>query len=124
MGALAGAESFIALEGDLSNWKLSAVAQIASVPRGALRRQTSDPLLDFAILPLQQESVSVIFRQIAQIGFNEAIVHIQIEMDGTLAFGACDNFHPECVFASEIVPAALLDTLVVEGLIDSYRRVP
>ena len=38
-------------------------------------------------------------RIIAAIGgtIPNAIIHIQIEKDGLLQFGAYDNFHPECI---------------------------
>jgi len=64
----------------------------------------------------------MIHREVCRLGFKAAIEHLQIEKDGKLAFGACDGFHPECVFVSETVPAALLDDLVRQGLIGSYAR--
>jgi len=45
----------------------------------------------------------------------ERIIHIQIEKDGVLAFGACDNAHPDCVVAGPGVPVALLEQLQASG---------
>jgi hypothetical protein len=122
MRMLAGPESFVSVEGNLSDWQLNSVPCIANEARASLQRQTRAPILDFAILPLRQDTFLIIHREVCRLGFKAAIEHLQIEKDGKLAFGACDGFHPECVFVSETVPAALLDDLVRQGLIGSYAR--
>jgi hypothetical protein len=121
MRTLAGPNAFISLEGDLSGWQLNAIPRIAREPQGALRRQTRQPTLDFAILPLRDDTSPAIFKEISRLGVSKQILHIQIETAGTLAFGACDNFHHECVFAFGVVPMPLFDALVAESLIEFYR---
>lgn len=121
MGSLAGADAFIAIEGDLADWKLSGVPPVASQPRGALKRHNEPSDDQFMVLPLQQEACVKIFREISRLGFSKRIMHVQIEKDGALAFGAYDNFHHECVFASSAISNSLLDALVADGLAHIYR---
>jgi hypothetical protein len=116
MRALAGPTSFISVEGNLAGWQFDLVSKVASESRGALKRQTSLPMMDFAVLPLRQDTIGPLLKQISQLGFAERICHILIEKDGALAFSACDNFHPECIFAQGAESRVLLDDLIAEGV--------
>lgn len=121
MSALAGPDAFISVQGDLSDWKLGGVPQIAREPRGALKRHDNRAEKDFAILPLQQDTSTAIFREISRLGFSRRIIHVQIEKAGDLAFGAHDNFHHECVYASDAVSKSVLGAIVEAGLPETYR---
>ena len=78
MRALAGEEAFISVEGDLSGRQLQEVPKIGGDQISSLKRQTRVPVLDFAVLPLRDESVLPIFQQIVRLGVTDSIVHIQI----------------------------------------------
>lgn len=51
----------------------------------------------------------------------DQIIHIQIEKDGALAFGAYDNFHPDCIVTGPGVPVTLLEQLQASGMIRSFE---
>ena len=50
----------------------------------------------------------------------DRVLHIQIAKHGRLAFGAYDNFHPECTVVFDDVPQGLLDELRQRGVLRSY----
>ena len=54
----------------------------------------------------------------------DAIIHIQIEKNGKLQFGAYDNFHPECIFFGTGVKQAVLETLVSQVIMRPYTERP
>jgi hypothetical protein len=80
-----------------------------------LKRNTTSPRMDFVVLPLTPEAIPEIEKVIvSRVAFkgSDGIVHVQIERQGRLAFVACDNFHEDCVWVSEAVPATFLAELV------------
>ncbi len=124
MRELAGSAE-ISFEGWLGELGLESIPGAYSQETDALRRQTRKPRLDFLVLPLTKESVDVIWRVISEkdhLTDPTGIIHVQIALDGRLVFSGCDNFHRECVSAWEGVPIELLDRLIENGVIRSYRR--
>ncbi len=94
MEALAG-NAHISFEGNLPKCGPS------SAETDSLKRGTVYPRLDFIVFPLEPESFTAILMKVFPEGSDpDDIIHIQIEKDGRLAFGAYDNFHPECTVAS------------------------
>jgi hypothetical protein len=88
------------------------------------------PLQD---LPLTSENIDTTWKRIAWerdddfgIPENERLmqpsnfVHVEISVDGRCVFGAWDNFHEECVIATDEFPLEVLDRLVADGIIRSY----
>lgn len=63
----------------------------------ALKRNTLRPKQDFVIVLLEPSTVEKIIPAIGG-SVPKAILHIQIEKNGVLQFGAYDNFYPECIF--------------------------
>ena len=55
------------------------------------------------------------------LGHYSNIVHLQIAVGGKFVFGAYDNFHRNCVIATDAVPLELLDDLATKGVIRSYE---
>jgi hypothetical protein len=51
-----------------------------------------------------------------------AIIHIQIEKDGLLQFGAYDNFHPKCIYFGSAVNEAVIESLVSQGIMRPYTE--
>jgi len=51
----------------------------------------------------------------------QRIIHIQIEKDGVLQFGAYDNFDPECLFFGAALDQEFVDSLVSEGILTPNR---
>jgi hypothetical protein len=73
-------------------------------------------------LPLTPETRSAIWKAVSKVDHlaDDGIIHTQIEKDGRLAFGAYDNFHPDCVWAGPAVPRSLLQGLAERGIIRSF----
>lgn len=120
MRALAG-EAHISLEGDLRRIDLTGIAPIGAAET-SLGRQTFSPTLDFVVLPLTSETQPLIWSRLSVADHLAAdgIIHTQIEKNGRLAFGAYDNFHRDCVGASDAVPVHLLEKLKESGVIRSF----
>jgi hypothetical protein len=53
-------------------------------------------------------------------GLKRAIIHVQIERNGALEFGAYDNFRPKCTVTYPRVSATLLDELKAKGVLRSF----
>lgn len=124
MRALAG-NAHISFEGDLSRCQLSAIPGASGEESEALRRNTLVPRQDFVVLPLEAENIRRILAEILPSGrVVHDIIHVQIEKNGRLAFGAYDNFHPECIVAWSAVPRALLDQLQAKGILRSFELAP
>jgi len=114
-------DACISFEGDLHRIDWTGISAIEEVET-SLRRQTSDPILDFVILPLTPETRPLIWEAVSKVDHlaDDGIIHTQIEKDGRLAFGAYDNFHPDCVWAGHAVPRSLLQGLKESGVIRSF----
>jgi hypothetical protein len=53
-----------------------------------------------------------------------AIIHIQIEKDGELQFGAYDNFYPECIYFGKAVKETVIQSLVSQNIMRPYTERP
>jgi hypothetical protein len=76
-----------------------------------LKRGTLRPLQDFAILPLEASAIPDIVSALGGT-LPRSVLHVQIEKAGKLAFAAYDNFHPECIFFGDSVPAEFIERLI------------
>ena len=89
---------------------------------GVLKRQTRHPQLDFVVVPLEPDTVAVIFKQVEPGGqIAREIIHIQIEKAGGLLFGAYDNFHPDGFVVWEAKSEASIKDLQAKGILRSYQ---
>jgi len=123
MRTLAHEDARISFEGRLSHTELAKIVGASFNETRVLRRNTTSPRMDFVVLPLTPGTAPEIETAIAsKIAFKDyaGIVHVQIERQGHLAFVACDHFHQECVWVSEVVPANLLIELVKSRVLYSY----
>jgi hypothetical protein len=126
MSALAAPDARISFEGRLSQTELIDIEGVSFEEKGKLVREgISFPPLDFLVLPLTSSTIPKIDKAIvSKIAFSyEEIVHIQIEKQRLIAFGAYDGFHEECVIASSAIPLALLTQLVRDKVLESYLAV-
>jgi hypothetical protein len=108
MRTLAHEDARISFEGRLSHTELAKIAGASLNETDVLKRNTTWPKMDFVVLPLTPRTVPEIEKAIvSKVAFKgyAGIVHVQIEGQGRLAFVACDNFHEDCVWGSEAVPA-------------------
>jgi hypothetical protein len=120
MKALVG-NAHISFEGDLSRCEFPGEVPKRSTETSVLKRQTSQPVQDFVVLPLEPETIRPILDVVLpDRRFMTDIIHIQIEKDGKIEFGAYDNFHPECIVCFLGVGTNLLDQLKEKGVIRSW----
>jgi hypothetical protein len=120
MEELAGG-AHVSFEGRLRGLSLSNISGASGEPTSVLKRNTLSPKQDFVVVPLEP---SMGQRIIAAIGgtIPGAIIHIQIEKDGQLQFGAYDNFHPECIYFGNAVKEAVIQSLISENIMRRYTE--
>jgi hypothetical protein len=115
--------SSISLEGDLSYCRFSDVILLSRDETSLLKRNTTLPRQDFAVLKLTPETVGGVFKQIMAAGLKKAIIHVQIERSGLLELAAYDNFSPDCVLTGSGVSLSFLDELKDSGVIRSFQKI-
>jgi hypothetical protein len=120
MHALAG-NAHLSLEGDLSQCKLASVPNVSYEERHPLSRATLWPRQDFAVIPLEPEILPAIWAAIQNGGISHRIIHMQIEKNGKLEFGAYDNFHEECVVSGPAITAPFLEELRSKHILRSFE---
>jgi len=120
MKELAG-DARVSFEGDLRKTSLTTMPGAIEEPTTTLKRNTKWPKQDFVIVPLEPSTGNKIM---AAIGGTVpgAILHIQIEKEGQLQFGAYDCFHPECIYFKDGIDRSFVDSMVAQGLIRPYTK--
>ena len=101
----------VSFEGNLRSVRLSSYPGVSFEPTSALKRNTLWPKQDFAVIPLERSSSKEIYAELGGV-VPKVVLHVQIEKNGLLEFGAYDNFHPECLFFGNAVTCELLESLV------------
>src|ERR1051325_4495136 len=71
--------SSISLEGDLSYCRFSDVILLSRDETSLLKRNTTLPRQDFAVLKLTPETVGGVFKQIMAAGLKKTIINVQSE---------------------------------------------
>ena len=115
MNELAG-DAHISFEGNLSGLTLVSIAGASEEPTAVLKRNTLLPKQDFVVVPLEPSTVKQIVSAIGG-AVPRTIIHIQIEKNGQLEFGAYDNFHPECIYFGSFVKEAVMDLLISRNVV-------
>ena len=88
-----------------------------------LKRNTRSPKLDFVVLPVSDALLKRLKEQLSKSGvfsIGGSLVHVQIEHQGKLIFGAYDNFDPDCVVADSPFNEVFLSSLQKQGIIHGY----
>lgn len=122
MNELAGG-AHMSFEGNLKELRLLSIPDASEEPTPALKRNTLWPKQDFVIVPLEPSIKAEIVAAIGGI-VPRTIVHIQIEKDGVLQFGAYDNFQPECIYFGSAVKRVVLERLISESILGPYGARP
>ena len=115
MEELAG-DAHISFEGNFDGLRLLAIPGAVGEETEALKRNTSWPKQDFAVVPLEAGSSDTILAAIGG-ALPRKIIHVQIEKAGLVVFGAYDQFQPGCVHFGAIVDRRFLEALVSQGVI-------
>ena len=125
MRMFASDHSHIAFEGNLATTELYRLEGAAYEETSVLKRATTAPLLDFVVLPLVPARIPEVEKAIrSKVAFGgyRGIIHVQIEANGKLAFGAYDNFNPDTVTIYGPIEKAALDDLVAKRTLRSYAQ--
>lgn len=114
----------ISFEGDLRHYTLAKIRGATVTESGPLRRNTIAPRQDFVVVPLEVETIPMIWRALpGRVPWN--VIHVLIERDGKLAFAAYDHFDPDGgIVCSTTLPEGFLERLRLERVIDSYAPTP
>jgi hypothetical protein len=106
----------VSFEGNLKNLALLRFPNVSSKETDSLRRNTRWPEQDFIVVPLEPSDCKRILNAIGG-SVPRSILHIQIEKDGALQFGAYDNFHSEGIFFGPAIEKTLIESLITQGVI-------
>jgi len=126
MRTFASEQSRIAFEGSLANTELYRLGGGSFDETEVLKRATTAPQIDFVVLPLTPTRVPEIEKAIrSKIAFAgyRGIIHVQIEAEGEIVFGAYDNFGKDCVVVNGTISTDVLDDLVKGRALRSYSPV-
>ncbi|MEZ4222545.1 MAG: hypothetical protein R3B13_16515 [Polyangiaceae bacterium] len=83
--ALAG-DAEISFEGDLASCHLRELPRASALETEVLRRNTLDPLQDFVVLPLEEETIKEVLADVIHSGRLSKILHVQIAKARTSRF--------------------------------------
>jgi hypothetical protein len=110
--------SRISFEGQLSKLPLLELEAISLDETTILKRGTTWPKQDFVVLPIDAFAPSAI---IAALGGSipSAVLHIQVEKDGKLVFGAFDNF--QHLHLGDLLGEQFVDQLVSNGILQRVK---
>jgi hypothetical protein len=114
----------ISFEGGLRGTGLSDLAEATHMETDALRRASLTPESDFVVVPLTSENIAAIWKLVVEgehLAYPSHINHVQIAVANRFVFGAYDHFHRDCVVATDRFPLEILDRLVANGVIRSYK---
>jgi hypothetical protein len=120
MTELAG-DAHLSLEGDLNAMPILNLAGASGIETSILKRNTTWPIQDFVVLPLEADLIKAI---VAGFGgtVSRRIIHLQIEKNGTLELGLYDNFDPNSsYFGSKLTPE-FFTRLESEGILRQWVR--
>ncbi len=118
-------DAHMSLEGDLSNLHWKGHRRVDPRIEVLLRRQTIWPKQDYAVLPLEEETLLEIKERVLPVvGLAEKVFHVQIEQRRELVFGAYDEFSAGCVWVTRRVGSEFLDRLKKDGCLASYEPAP
>ena len=106
----------VSFEGDLRSLPLLSYPGASSEPTDALKRNTVWPKQDFVVAPLELSSSKKIYAALGGV-VPKTVLHVQIEKNGVLQFGAYDNFHPQCIYFGSAVASQLLESLVSNDIL-------
>ena len=112
--------AFASFEGSLSSLRLHEIPGATNCTIAALPRQSAAPILDFWVVPINEETISALKAALSHpgiLGKDGVVEHTQLATEGRMIFSACDNFHKDCVRVSKRVPLSLLNELLHTGVL-------
>ncbi len=112
----------VSLEGQLQDYRLSDYGKVTSSETDSLKRDSSPHDCDFLICEVDDSTKSEFVEYLRNQASHESdLIHVHVEQDGRVVFGATDNFAYNCVYIAEDLGRPMLANLVAEGCIsDSF----
>jgi len=107
----------ISFEGDSKILPLAEIQGASQEETPLLKRNTTLPRQDFVIAPLESTTIQTILSKIGG-SIPRSVLHIHIEKNGHLEFGAYDNFHPESMFFGGAMTDSSIEALIAEGALE------
>ena len=104
----------ISFEGDLQDLRILNLPGASHDETVVLKRNTTWPKQDFAVVPVTATEEKVLKSAIGG-NVSKKLIHIQIERDGILEFGAYDNF--QSIFFGPGVSPKFLASLAERGIL-------
>jgi len=111
-----GGNVHMSFEGDLRGFGLDKFPGASDKETPILKRNTIAPRQDFLVVPLESSMAHNIFPALSG-AVPQRIIHIQLEKDGVLQFGAYDNFDPACLFWGPALDQDFVESLVSQGIL-------
>jgi hypothetical protein len=119
MKELAG-DAHISFEGDAKILGLVGLLGASQIENTILKRNTLWPKQDFVVIPLEPSTIPAIFTGIGGT-IPRSVLHIQIEKNGRIEFGAYDNFNPESIVFGSAISDAFIEALTSEGILKPIK---
>ncbi len=116
MANLAGG-AHISFEGNLRNLRLRELPGASEEETAALKRNTTWPKQDFVVLAIEGSAADSIMAALGGV-VPRSILHIQIEKNGILEFGAYDQFDLEGIFLGATLKGSFVESLISDGVIE------
>jgi hypothetical protein len=113
----------LSFEGNLTCCDFNAIPGSSFDETFILKRNTIAPQQDFVILPLNEVVMKLLQSDILyRVGLRRRVIHVQIEHDCNLVFGAYDQFGDGLVWVDASIGLELLGQLTAEGVIRRYYQ--
>jgi hypothetical protein len=119
MKELAG-DAHISFEGGAKILSLVGLPGASQIENRVLKRNTLWPKQEFVVMPLEPSTIPAIFTGIGGT-IPRSVLHIQIEKDGQIEFGAYDNFNPESIVFGSAITKAFIEALTSEGILKPVK---
>ena len=111
MEFLAGDFSFVSFEGRFSDLPLASFPEVSNHETKLLKRNTLWPEQDFVVVPLRPGTWEALRSALGTFPFKR-VLHVQIERNGVLEFGAYDNFSTMSLFFGRSLEHTLIPELI------------
>jgi hypothetical protein len=119
MKELAG-DAHISFEGGAKILRLVGLPGASQIENAILKRNTLWPKQEFVVMPLESSTIPAIFTGIGGT-IPRSVLHIQIEKNRRIEFGAYDHFNPGCIVFGSAITKAFIDALISEGILKPIK---
>lgn len=119
-------EAVMSMEGDLSRCSFEDLEGYGTEPVPPLKiyRLMASGGYDYAIFTISDRNKNKLIKSVfPRIGLRTHVWHIEIAQNGILIFGSYNNFHPKCAWLDKSIGDGILQAMVNEKIVLSYKLV-